>query len=324
MVHARKIVKKPTPNSTRQPHLTRRRVVGLVVLLLLLYVLLPQIGRFRDSFTIVAHAKIYWLVAGVVATVGTYVMSAGQYWFLAQKPLRFGRTLLVQGASAFTNRLLPAGIGGISLNVAYLRKAKHTFTQAGVVVGVNNVFGLAAHLLILCVILLLGVPLALHAHWHVSDLTYAIAAAVVIAMAALLFILKRLRRKFWRAALNVGKDLLRYHTHPLKVAAALGCAICLTLLYAVALYVCVRSVGWNLSFAKAFMVFTAGVGVATITPTPGGLVGAEAALAAGFVAYGLPAADSVAITLIYRLLTYWLPLAAGFVLFTFVGRRKYV
>jgi uncharacterized protein (TIRG00374 family) len=59
----------------------------------------------------------------------------------------------------------------------------------------------------------------------------------------------------------------------------------------------------------------------TATPTPGGLVGAEAGLFAGFVAYGVSAPMAGAAVLLYRFVTYWLPLLPG-VLALFLARRR--
>lgn len=308
---------------TKQPHLTRRRLLNLGVLLVLLYVLAPQIGSFHRSFAIIGRADFWYFLFGLLTTIATYVFAAGQYKLLAQKPLRYVRTLLVQGASAFTNRLLPAGIGGISLNVAYLRRERHTLAQAGVVVAVNNGLGFVGHALLLSVLVVFGTSLTLHTGFRFSGLVYGIAALIFVVGVAVLLV-KRVRSSIGRFAKFVVHDVVQYRKHPLKLISALACALCLTLLYAVTLYLCMRSVGYMLSLGKVFVIFTAGVGAATVTPTPGGLVGAEAALAAGFVAYGLPAADGVAIALVYRLLTYWLPLITGFGLFEFVERKHYI
>jgi undecaprenyl-diphosphatase len=72
-----------------------------------------------------------------------------------------------------------------------------------------------------------------------------------------------------------------------------------------------------------FIIFSIGVLAGTVTPTPGGVVGAEAGLAAALVAYGVPAASAIAIALLYRLVTYWLPMVPGFVVFLAI-RKKYL
>jgi len=56
----------------------------------------------------------------------------------------------------------------------------------------------------------------------------------------------------------------------------------------------------------------------------GGLGGAEAGLTAGFVAYGLTSNRALAVTLLYRLLTYWLALVIGALAFSVARRLRYL
>jgi uncharacterized protein (TIRG00374 family) len=78
------------------------------------------------------------------------------------------------------------------------------------------------------------------------------------------------------------------------------------------------------SFAIVLIVLTIGVAGGTAVPTPGGLGGAEAGLTAGFVAYGLTSNRALAVTLLYRLLTYWLALVIGALAFSVARRLRYL
>jgi uncharacterized protein (TIRG00374 family) len=71
----------------------------------------------------------------------------------------------------------------------------------------------------------------------------------------------------------------------------------------------------HLGLEHIFLVFTIGMIVGTATPTPGGLVGAEAGLTGGLITYGVQADTALAAALLYRFLTYWLPLLPGFIIF---------
>lgn len=305
----------------KRKHLTAKRLLILAIILLMLYVVVPQLGDFKDSFGQAKDAHLGWLLLGVIATVGTYFAAACQYYLSALKPLKLGLTFAVECASAFTNRLLPAGIGGISLNVAYLKRQHHSGTQAGVVVAVNNLLGITSDVIVVAIIASVGVKLALHIDvpgWAFYSAAAIVASALVVVLAG------PLRQKAVRVLRNIAGNFLRYRQRPLKLAGALAAALVLTLLYAAALYFSMKSLGWDLSAAQVFLVYIGSVVVATITPTPGGLVGAEAALTAGFVAYGLPASVGLAIALVYRLITYWLPLVVGFVIFQTLTHKKII
>lgn len=65
-------------------------------------------------------------------------------------------------------------------------------------------------------------------------------------------------------------------------------------------------------------------GVASVAPTPGGLKAAEAALVSGLLIYGVATGPAVAGVLIYRFVTFWLPLAPGFVALRTLSRRRHI
>ena len=61
-----------------------------------------------------------------------------------------------------------------------------------------------------------------------------------------------------------------------------------------------------------------------MSPTPGNLGALEAALVVGLTGIGVPAGPSVAGVLTFRLITYWLPTAPGFLAFRVLQRRGVV
>jgi len=229
---------------------------------------------------------------------------------------------MVQAASAFTNRLLPAGLGGLTLNVQYLRKSKHTTAQALAVAGTNNIAGFAGHLLIMLVIVVasrgklfseLNLP-------HASMISIVILAIAAIILLNIL-VFGRLRDYLYRLSTDVWRNLLAYRNRPARLAFVLLCSVALTSCYVGVLYLCCQAVGIHVSLWSVFAVFTIGVAAATATPTPGGLGGAEAGLVAGLVAYGTDASTALAAALLYRLLTYWLPILPGFGFFVAIRKR---
>jgi undecaprenyl-diphosphatase len=68
-----------------------------------------------------------------------------------------------------------------------------------------------------------------------------------------------------------------------------------------------------LPVAPIIAIYLGGAAVASIAPTPGGLGALEAALVAGLTAAGAASGPAVAAVLVYRLVTYWLPIVPGFV-----------
>ena len=61
------------------------------------------------------------------------------------------------------------------------------------------------------------------------------------------------------------------------------------------------------------VVYFAGAIIGSAVPTPGGLGGIEAALSAGLIAVGVDSGTAVSSVLLYRIVTYWLPIPFGWV-----------
>lgn len=300
----------------------KARVLMLVVFLLLLYVVLPQIDSFAQSFTVLRGASPGLVAVAAVVVVVSYGVASCTYQFLAAKRLRFGRTLLIQGASAFANRILPAGLGGLTLNVQYLRKQRHTLPQAVAVVGANNTLGFVGHMLILAVAVLIShEPITGRLNLSPSPTLWLAFAAGAGAIGLVLFVATGLRRSVFKIITGIARQFASYRKHPGNLITALACSVMVTLCYVGVFYLAAHAVGASLTFLQALLVFSAGIVLGTVTPTPGGLGGVEAGLVAGTVAYGHTAALALAAALLYRLLTYWVPLVPGFILF--MRSRRY-
>ena len=90
----------------------------------------------------------------------------------------------------------------------------------------------------------------------------------------------------------------------------LGCAAT-TLGDAFALWASIAAFGGNTSFITVTVVTMIGGTLASAAPTPGGVGAVEAALIGGLAAFGMAAAVAVPSVLLYRVLTTWLPVFAG-------------
>ncbi|HSX37181.1 MAG TPA: lysylphosphatidylglycerol synthase transmembrane domain-containing protein, partial [Patescibacteria group bacterium] len=266
----------------------------IVLAAVLLYIVLPQLGSFSQSLTLVRRAHLSWLALAVVASLGMYFVAAAKYVLLAFKPLPYGWTTVMQVASALANRLLPAGIGNIGVNFAYLVKAKHSKTQAAVVVGVNNIVGLAGHTLLTGGFVVYSWKAGKHLLpvWHVNYhwVRIGVACGLVLLICGLYF------RRFVRRALHsTSQALLAYARRPFALVGATLLSVAVTGLHMLCLWSCAQALGAHIPVSAVFIVVTAGVAAGTVSPTPGGLVGAEAGLVAALVAYGLPAATALAV-----------------------------
>lgn len=303
---------------TKHSYFNKRYLIYLLIIALLLYVILPQLTTFKKSITLFENISLPWLLAAIGVSLVAHVVSGFKYVSLALKHIRALPTVLVQLASLLINRLVPAGIGGIGINYLYLRKAKHSKVDATVVVSMNNLTGFVGHMALIVLVLLAAPNTSLHI--HLSQRTLIISMLMVIILCLSLYLARRRFAKFFIQLLT---SLNNYRRQPFKVVWAVIWSMTIAAAYAVCLWFSAKALGFELTFLQALIVLTIGVAATSISPTPGGLIGVEAALVAGLVAYKSSAGQALAVALLYRLITYWFALVLGAFAFATCRRYKY-
>lgn len=292
----------------------------LGLLALLLYAVLPQMSAFSKSLPLLGHTTLTWLLAALLISLVAHVSAGFKYRTLALKPLRLYPTVLVQLAGLIVNRLLPAGVGGLGISYAYLYKAKHTKWQAGVVVTMNNLLGFVGHVILVALLLLIKPRAAdVRLPWRSAE-TALIMAAIVLGLLLLLIF----RRRLHQPLQQIARGLKQYRQQPYKLVAGTLWSMVIAASYAGCLWASAQALHLPLGFGQALIVLTLGVAANSVTPTPGGLVGVEAALVVGLLAYGLNAADSLAVALLFRLITYWFALLLGGLAFVLARQQHYI
>lgn len=307
--------------NTQKKYTNVHRWIPAIIVVIALYALVPQLHVFRESLRHLHNLDYGRLFLALAAVILTFVYGAGVYTRLSFKPISYGRTLIAQVAANFINRLLPAGIGGIGTNYRYLRKQKHTASQATAVVTANNSLGLIGHSLLIIVL-----TVVFHAHAvpvHIGVKFWYVVVATMLFIAIIIAILPRIRQRIYKNLRSFVAQLGRFRGRPVALGFALGLQLCLTISNITAFWLCVLAVHLSISFVAALLIFTFGFGVGGATPTPGGLGGVEAGLVAGLVAYHIASPAALAAVLVYRLISYWLPLAISAPVFVYASRRHY-
>ena len=237
--------------------------------------------------------------------------------------LGFIRTLLVQLASSFVTLVTPAAVGGVALNVRYLQRRKIPAPVAVASIGVSQVVALVLHILLLVTF---GAFAGTGDKSPIRPPTWAyfvVAGLLVLAGTILAF---PAGRRLVRARLaptfgQVLPRLLEVAQDPRKLVEGLGGALLLSLAYIGCLAACVAAFDGSVPIAKVGVVYLTGSALGSIIPTPGGLGAVEAALTAGLTAAGVPGGVAVSSVLLFRLLTFWLPVPVGWAALNYLERQ---
>jgi hypothetical protein len=105
-------------------------------------------------------------------------------------------------------------------------------------------------------------------------------------------------------------------------AGALVLALANWLLDMACLMACVAAIGAPIDWRDVVVVYALTQLIAVLPLTPGGLGVVEAGLTALLVSYGTPAAAAIATVVLYRALTFWTLVPAGWAMWWQLERRK--
>ena len=300
-----------------------RTLVTLVASVAAIYLLAGELARASPG-SVLRSADWRWGVAALALSAVTYVGAALSLSGFVAERLPFLRTLLVQLAGSFVTLVTPAAVGGAALNVRYLQRRKIPAPVAVASVGVSQVVAFVLHILLLVVFAAIAgtgtkgpITPPTWAYFVLAGLV--VLAGVVLAVPAG----RRLvRARFSPTFGQVLPRLLDVAQHPRKLAEGIGGALLLSLAYILCLAACVAAFGRSVPFAKIGFVYLTGSAIGSIIPTPGGLGAVEAALTAGLTAAGVPGAVAVSAVLLFRLLTFWLPVPFGWAALNFLEHQQ--
>jgi glycosyltransferase 2 family protein len=299
-----------------------RALVTLVASVAAIYLLAGELAR-ASLGSVLRSADWRWGAAALVLSAVTYVGAALSLSGYVAERLNFLRTLLVQLAGSFVTLVTPAAVGGAALNVRYLQRKKIPAPVAAASVGVSQVVAFVLHILLLVVFAAIAgtgtknpIKPPTWAYFVLAGLV--ILAGVVLAVPA--------GRRLLRARLSptfgqVVPRLLEVAQQPRKLAEGIGGTLLLSFSYILCLSACVAAFGRSVPFARIGFVYLTGSAIGSIIPTPGGLGAVEAALTAGLTAAGVPGAVAVSAVLLFRLLTFWLPVPFGWAALSFLERE---
>ena len=313
-----------TSSSARSQLISWRSLIALCIVVLACIAIIPQVHQLESGFQQLTHAKLGYVGLAIASVCMAVTASGGTYTYLALKKVRIWHSVLIQAAGMFVNRLLPAGIGGIGLNARFLYTHKHTAAQATTVAVMNNILTGIGH----AVLLIIAVIAAREdfPEMHLTRSQVYIGVAVVVTLATILAFSKYsvFAKRVHTFMHAMAKTIAAYKRRRVQMMWAVACALINTSGHTFALYWLTLAFDVHLSLAIVIIILTGGVVAASVTPTPGGVVGAEAALAAGLIGFGVNSTDAIAIAVSYRIVSYWLPLIPGILALLYIQKRKLI
>jgi len=314
----------PEPAPVQVERIRLRNVLTLVAAVFAAYILAVDLTKTSFSEAL-RHADWRWGAVALLLSAVTYV---GATWALSGfvlERLRFVQTFLTQVACSFVTLVTPAAVGGVALNLRYLRKRNVASADAVASIGVSQVIAFTLHLILLVIFI------AVAGSSHDTSIrrppgwTY-IALAVLVSVALVVLAIPAGRRLLLsRLTSTLGQvipRLLDLAQQPAKLAEGVGGTLLVDFAYIGCLAVSVRAFGGSLPFATVAVVYLTGSAIGSAVPTPGGIGAVEAALSAGLTAAGLHGTVAFSAVLLFRTVTFWLPVPLGWISLNYLQHRE--
>lgn len=290
------------------------------------YFLLTQLTHIEFG-PLISNAEWGWVAAAVLFSAASYLAAAMALLGFVPERVPFMRTVAAQVAGSFVKIVAPAAVGGVALNTRFLQRAGVRPGLAVASVGASQLFGLGCHILML---LAFGYLTGTEKTPSLSPSRTVIAGLPTVAVLVLVvtsvpflrkFVVTRVRSLF----AGVVPRMLDVLQRPQKLITGIGGMLLLTACFVMCLDASIRAFGdesTSISLASVAVVFLAGNALGSAAPTPGGVGAVEATLTVGLIAVGLPKEVAAPAVLLYRLLTLWLPVLPGWLVFNHLTRKE--
>ena len=268
-------------------------------------VMVPRLHSLQVALGHVRHAQLGWLAGCIAATFATCLVSACGLRAAVGHRLAIRQMVQLELAASTANRFAPGGIGGVGLKSLYLCRHGATPSEAAAALGTIGIVGATVHVIALTITTIVTggqIELPLPLLFGLGVALIVLAGAMALAKPT-----GRMRRGLDRARQTV----VAIVRNPRRLGVLVGSAASVTGCNIVALAFACRSVGADASLFTIASIYLTGRAVAAAAPTPNGLGATEAAMIAGFATAGVVGPVALAAVLVYRLVSFWLPILPG-------------
>jgi len=300
-------------------------------------------SEIRQEFRLLKKINFYWLLVAAIAQLGTYFFTALIYRILLKifnvdKLPGIMQLSKVSVISLFFNQTIPsAGISGNTFLYNFLKKKNVPVpTIVSLILTELLSFYVVIEIIILLFLVLsfiLKLPVAFHSVFIGGALVYlTFGVAVIFVSTKKSFNVLRQKlgkikfvQKFFDR-LSSDLDKMKTTDHRLRLSIfekGKAKPILIVLLFQLLVFVTdaftIFSLFYGLGIPVSFLfVALALIGskIISILPfSPGALILYESSMTYFFVSLGIPLGSSLIVTLVYRLLSFWLPIPAGLILY---------
>ena len=300
-----------------------RNILLASVSVIALYVLVPQFSQI-DIADLVQTAQWNWAGIALAGSVFTYFASTSLLLAFITTKINWFKTLQAQLAASFATLVTPPTLGSVAVNIRFLNKSGVPGPAAATAVGVSQVVIFFIHIILLVIF---GVIAGTQTDFSFRPPRFTLVIVVIVfAIVIIMFSIAAFRNWLINKARplidQIGPTLAIIVQQPQRLLSSIASSLVLNFSYIISFYAALIAFGSDISIATAAFGYLAGATIGQAAPTPGGIGAVEAALVAGLTAAGVPSGTALSGVLLYRVVTFWLPVLPGWYAFVNLQRKN--
>lgn len=317
------------PKPVQLRRVTVRNLVMLALLLLVAYALIPLITQvdYAEIWEVLESADWWLVVAALIVGQLQFFPQATSTMFAVPAKLPFWPLLTLQTASQFISLAIPSSAGRVAMNAAFLHKFGVTITVALAQGAIDGFSGFLVQAVILVVILLTG-NVDLGFDIDADDVPWllilGILTLLVVGVVIAVMKVERLREKVVPVLQQAWGALLVVLRQPVRAIGLLTSNFVYWNLLGITLWILLEAVGSPVDYSAALFVAAGTSLFAGFMPIPGGVGVAEAAMTALLATFGVDQSVALAVTAVYRAVTFYIPALEGFFGSRWLERNDYI
>jgi uncharacterized membrane protein YbhN (UPF0104 family) len=315
------------PERVELRRVSARNLVTLGLLGFAVYFMIKQLAGIdlQSLWESIQSGNWGFVIVGLIFAQFLLIPNATGFIAAVSAPIPLRPTIVLQSAIQFIGLAVPSAAGRIATNVAYLTKFGVSAVTAVTQGALDSFTGFIVQALILVLAFTLGdVSFSTSSDSTINVEAVAIIAAIIIGGMIVVLAVKKWRTKVFEVLREAGGALSGLFHEPRRAMALFASNLGSQLVLAVTLSIMVLAYGPGISLATSLVVVVAASLLGGLAPTPGGMGVQEAVIAGALVAAGVDQSVAYPATIMYRIVTFFLPPIWGYFSLRWLESNGYI
>jgi uncharacterized protein (TIRG00374 family) len=296
-------------NGTTRIHISPFRMLIVLVVMAAIYYVAFRLTDLNAILTILSRSSWLWIGAAVIAMLISFLVGGVVQYLAGNFTGRLDRLCVIEFAGSFLNHFLPLSIGAIGLTSEYYRQLGRPRSQAILMATLPSIIG-GTTIILIAFILAPNVIIQLTDNIETDLSAFSLLAGLTVMAVVAAILVATYKQKIIDKLTEATAGLRSIKQFRLTLLIAIV-STTQAIVSAFVLFACIHAINTDLHFMTVLVILIVAVLVSEGAPTPGGLGATEVVLIFGLTNAGLSPTQSVAVTILFRFVTFVLPIIPG-------------